>query len=732
MAKKIAYAIARESSSDKTLQNQYENIYKIADELGYDIVANFGENISGDASKRDGEFAPFIEKLQLAISKKKPDAIFVNALDRLTRTTREQGWFVTEFSAIKKIPLYFAKEKVWTIDPNTGELQEEVMKQLASDTTPQEERENITARTRPQREKLGKEGFYIGHLSDGYCAREEWSTYEDGRRKKIKTIMIDEERAYVIRDIYRWFLEGNSTDKIAQILNAQGIPTTNKYRSEHPEKFGFRAMYKGKDGNQHERKEAKWDGSLISQVLKNEWYKGIRRYHPKSDGNIYILKHDYIIEPEKWDAVEKIRKERSLNFRTQKEPTKHPFLLSNLFYCGKCGSKMYGHYTGLHNHYYCSSIESDEKCGLRGISKENIEAIIYDVIVTDAFFDISTGRNSELSNFFHLSKEEENSIKDNIDTNNALILKLKEDNGKLNRSIDFYIQQQGAYNSNDTMIKKYQDAIDKALADIDTNDKMIAKYLKENTQHTSRLEKSKGIKESLVNLREKKDLGEIRLLFKKTIERVTIFNTEKNNSIIRIQGKNGKIHEIIYSAQRIKNGYIRLDDSIRYEEKANLLINDIYPIIIDNDGHYYFDEDGDLAHTETTLQEYGVKYAVLGHTFTIEDLITARQNSALHYKRLEELSELAIKQKEHYKQWRKKYNTGKPTNEPYVLRNSTYEDILIQRKKLYNRKYKIRQNKSLSFDEKELQLQEIQRELNALAAQVPMIKPRKKRGEPQK
>lgn len=731
MAKKIAYAIARESSSDRTLQNQYEDIHRIAKELGYEIVEEFGDNVTGDASKRDGEFAPYVERLQLVISKRRPDAIFINALDRLTRTTREQGWFVTEFSAIKKIPLYFAKEDVWTIDPHTGELQEDVMKRLASDVTPQEEREKIAARTRPAREKLGKEGYFIGHISDGYCVHEEWGTYKDNKKKKIKTIDIDEDRAKVIKDIFQWFLEGYSTDKIAQILNTKEIPTSNKYRSEHPEKFGYRAIYKGKDGLEHERKNAKWDGNLISQVLKNEWYKGVRHYTLKSEGKTFTLVHPHIIEPDVWDAVKRIREERSISFRSKKEPTKHPFLLSNLFYCGQCGQKMYGHYTGLNNHYYCSSMERSEKCGLRGLSKENIEAIIYDVLVADAIYDISTGRDSELSNFFHLSKEEEKSISKGISINNALIENLKQENEKLNRSVVLYIRLQGENSNDETLVMQYKKAIDEARVGVKTNNKTISKYQAENKQYAIKLTKSKGIKESLVNLRQKKDLNEIRLLFLKTIERITIFNTEKNNSVVRIQAKNGKIHEVVYSAQRMKHGYIRLDETMRYDEKANLLVNDIYPIVIDADGHYYFNEDGDLSHVEKELQDNGIRYAKLGHTFTTDDLINIRHNTATEYCRLEELSELALKQQEHYRQWRKKYNTGKPTNEPYVLRNSTYEEIMELRKKLYNRKYKIKKNKSLSYEEKELQLQEIQKELNVLTAQVPLIKPRKKRGVPQ-
>ena len=101
---------------------------------------------------------------------------------------------------------------------------------------------------------------------------------------------------------------------------------------------------------------------------------------------------------------------------------------------------------------------------------------------------------------------------------------------------------------------------------------------------------------------------------------------------------------------------------------------------------------------------------------------------AIPYVRLEEKSDLALQQEEHYKHWRKKYNTGKPSGqEPYILHNETYEEIQKMRTKLYNKIYKIKQRKRLTDEEKKEQIYAIKRQLAALTVQVPLIKPRKKR-----
>ena len=56
-----------------------------------------------------------------------------------------------------------------------------------------------------------------------------------------------------------------------------------------------------------------------------------------------------------------------------------------------------------------------------------------------------------------------------------------------------------------------------------------------------------------------------------------------------------------------------------------------------------------------------------------------------------------------------------------MLRGEAYDDICKERKKLYNRKWKIKKNKSLSKDEKEKQLIEIQKRLDYLSIMVPKL-----------
>ena len=731
MAKKIAYAIARESSDDRTLKNQYENIHKVAAKLGYKIVREFGDNITGDSSKRDGGDADFIEELREAIKERKPDAIFAYWIDRLTRTTYKQGAYLNEFSAIQKIPIYFTRDNIWTIDPKTGKLDEKAMQRLASDLTPQNEREGIVKRTQPQRAKVGLEGYYIGHLSDGYCVKESWGTYEDGHRRKIKEIIPDKKRRGVIERIFALYLKGNSTDKIASILNAENVPTANRYRSENLDKFGYKQKYVGKDKMERERSQATWSGTLVAQVLSNKWYKGVRTFKGKE------LYHEPLVSAEDWDAVESLREERKFTYRSKKESPKHHFLLSDLFYCGKCGRKMYGHFTGLNNHYYCSSLETAiTKCGLKGICKENIEAIIYDVISTYAISTVlSDEQDNIVADFFKLDKKKEQDIKESIKNNNKIISKLEGENTHLDESIDFLIEQQTIHRDNERRRERYETEIEKKEAQIENNKDKIKECQAENRRNLQLLNSSSNIKEILKNIVDNKELTFIRELFKQAIDSIVIYNTEKTNDIIIVSFKNGKKNEIVYSSGLMKGKYLLLQTPLYYNIDLNLITSSHLPIYIAIDNEdYYFVRDNkptletekmilngmDIWHTDSIKIEKGI---------TVDDFIRLLRNTsnAITFERIEDEPEIAQKQREHYKEWRKKYNTGNPSAYPYVLRNETYEEIEAKRKKLYNRRYKIKNHKSMPLEEKERQLADIKKQLDILSVQVPTFRPRKKR-----
>ncbi len=147
-------------------------------------------------------------------------------------------------------------------------------------------------------------------------------------------VEIDEEKAKVIRQIARWFLDGDSLHTIVDKLAQRQIPSP-----------------KGKDT---------WSTATLRSLLTNEKYKGDallqKTYRPslfsdravKNDG---ALKKYYIedvlpriLEPETFDRIQEELAKRSAK-RPTSEKSKTPFgrysgkyALSTLVVCGKCGA----------------------------------------------------------------------------------------------------------------------------------------------------------------------------------------------------------------------------------------------------------------------------------------------------------------------------------------------------------------------------------------------------------
>ena len=154
------------------------------------------------------------------------------------------------------------------------------------------------------------------------------------RREKDGPVLVDEEKAAVIRQIARWFLDGDSLHAIVTKLSEHHIPSP-----------------KGKDT---------WSTPTIRSILSNEKYKGDallqKTYRPslfsdravQNDGDLpkYYVEGvlPRILEPEVFDRVQEELAKRNAK-RPISEKAKTPFgrysgkyALSAIVVCGKCGA----------------------------------------------------------------------------------------------------------------------------------------------------------------------------------------------------------------------------------------------------------------------------------------------------------------------------------------------------------------------------------------------------------
>ena len=228
-------------------------------------------------------------------------------------------------------------------------------------------------------------------LAGIYSAKKATYGYLKGTDKK-RTPVIDEETAPVVRRIFELYAAGTSPKNIADILNAENIPSPGKLAYE-------RLGHKGRPNEMR-----LWCEVSIRFMLNNIMYIGHlpmlqettvsyknhkRQAKDRSDWVITYNNHEPIIPQELWDRVQERQKHMAQGRKT-KSGFVHP--LSGFLVCADCGSKLkmsehsnkakteyqYHFNCGLHLRY------GKTLCFSHYIPAKDIEAIVLNDIRTMA------------------------------------------------------------------------------------------------------------------------------------------------------------------------------------------------------------------------------------------------------------------------------------------------------------------------------------------------------------
>ena len=275
------------------------------------IYADDGKSAT-NTKKRD-DFNAMVEDCMAG----KIDLILTKSVSRFARNTVDSLQTIRKLKE-KNIGIIFEKEGINTLEA-TGELLITILSSQA-----QEESRNLSENTRWGIERKYESGVvlvnhkkFLGYTKD-----------EKGE------LVIVPEQAQLVRRIYRLYLEGLSTQQIADTFMAEGIKTVT-----------------GKD---------KWHDTVIAKVLQNEKYMGdvlqqktytvdfLTKKRVKNDGIVplYYIEdnHEAIIPKELFYQVQEERARRaslhkpSITRRAKKEKSKYSskYVLSDILICGEC------------------------------------------------------------------------------------------------------------------------------------------------------------------------------------------------------------------------------------------------------------------------------------------------------------------------------------------------------------------------------------------------------------
>ncbi|MCX7923369.1 MAG: recombinase family protein [Clostridia bacterium] len=211
-----------------------------------------------------------------------------------------------------------------------------------------------------------EKGEYIGHAPYGYTK----STEEKNR------LIIDENTAPVVKEIYVLYREGYGYASIAKLLSTKGYPPPSN-------RNGCSTA-------------GEWNQVAVQRILCNRVYigdtvQGISekvsfkskktRRLPQSKWVLTRNTHEAIITEEEFEAVRRIREKKRIHSGTHKGIL---HLLRGLIYCGRCGSPMFARVRKNRPvGYICGSYSKKGKqaCSSHYVSEELINGILSDEIL---------------------------------------------------------------------------------------------------------------------------------------------------------------------------------------------------------------------------------------------------------------------------------------------------------------------------------------------------------------
>lgn len=236
---------------------------------------------------------------------------------------------------------------------------------------------DISVKIRSQLEIKRKNGQFLGSFAAfGYLKDEQ---------DKNK-LVVDQYAADIVRDIFKWKLEGVSPQDIADALNKLGVLSPMEYKRSLGMKFTTSFKTNAK---------AVWSAGTVIRILKNPIYTGVlvqgkettpsykvhkRITKDESEWTVIEDSHEAIISKIDFDSVQKV-----LKCDTRRSPGgKAVGLFSGMIFCGDCGASMVRKTVPAgekkYVYYVCSAHKQDKSCSPHRMRDVALEEIVLDSV----------------------------------------------------------------------------------------------------------------------------------------------------------------------------------------------------------------------------------------------------------------------------------------------------------------------------------------------------------------
>ena len=277
---------------------------------------------------------PGFEQMMDEVRHRKIDCIVVKDLSRFGRNYVETGYYLEKIFPYMGIRLVAVNDGYDTLSGDADEMVVS-LKNLVNDLYAKDISRKINSTFETMR---AKGQITSGHPPYGYLRSK-----EDRHR-----LVIDQETAPVIRDIFQWRLEGHGMAQIARRLNDEGVLSPPMFHYRHGNRkdkpSGVSAIWKA----YHIRfmlQNPAYAGHTAQGKVKKSLSDGIPlKKTAREDWVIVKNTHEGIIDQGTFDRVQELVEQRcqeARKIRGKYETTQN--ILKGFLICGDCGKKMMRH-----------------------------------------------------------------------------------------------------------------------------------------------------------------------------------------------------------------------------------------------------------------------------------------------------------------------------------------------------------------------------------------------------
>ncbi len=258
------------------------------------------------------------------------NCVIVKDLSRLGREYIETGRYLRQIFPAYGVRFIAINDGIDTANEHMGDDLSISRKNIIDDAYCHD----ISVKTRSALLAKRKNGDYVGA-----CPIYGYQKSEENKNR----LVVDPHTAPIVQDIFRKKIEGASAKRIADGLNALGIPSPMAYKTSHNlphPKHGFA-----------DRPDARWSATTILRILQDETYTGTLVQGRQGTYNHKIKEvrvkpahewirtenaHEPIIHKSDFDLVQRI-----IRLDTRTTPCgDNVYLFSGILICGCCGSCM--------------------------------------------------------------------------------------------------------------------------------------------------------------------------------------------------------------------------------------------------------------------------------------------------------------------------------------------------------------------------------------------------------